>query len=149
MEVKIADKAGFCFGVDRAVKIAYSLAEEEENLVTYGMLIHNRDVTEDLERCGVGMIHAMEELTPDTTVVIRAHGISKAEQEAILNCGAKMIDATCPYVKKIHHIVEKAHDAGRQIIICGDAAHPALSAVDDNADHTAIPTSSIHLSRFL
>ena len=138
MEVRIADKAGFCFGVDRAVKIAYALSEEEGKLATYGMLIHNRDVTDDLARCGVREINTMDEITEDMQVVIRAHGISRSEQEAILEKKAKVVDATCPYVKKIHNIVKKAYDDGRQVIICGDASHPEVKGINGWCENTAL-----------
>ncbi len=130
MKIEIADKAGFCFGVDRAVKIAYALSEETGNLATYGMLIHNRDVTDDLARHGVGEIESVEEITDDMQVVIRAHGISQAEQEEMLSRGAKMVDATCPYVKKIHNIVKKADESGRHVIICGDENHPEVKGIN-------------------
>ncbi len=138
MDVKIAEKAGFCFGVDRAVKIAYTLSKEEGKLATYGMLIHNRDVTEDLARCGVQEVNTIDDITADMQVIIRAHGISKSEQEEILAKKAKIVDATCPYVKKIHNIVKKAYDAGRQVIICGDASHPEVKGINGWCENTAL-----------
>lgn len=138
MKIEIADKAGFCFGVDRAVKIAYALSKEGGSLATYGMLIHNRDVTEDLECCGVGEVNAIDEITPDMQVVIRAHGISQAEQEAIAARGACVVDATCPYVKKIHNIVKKADDEGRQVIICGDSSHPEVRGINGWCQNSAV-----------
>jgi len=138
MKVQIAEKAGFCFGVDRAVKIAYQLAKEEGKIATYGMLIHNRDVIEDLSRCGVQVVDSMEEILPDMQVIIRAHGISQKEQEEISACGAKVVDATCPYVKKIHQIVKKAFDAGRQVIICGDETHPEVKGINGWCENSAV-----------
>ncbi len=138
MKIEIADKAGFCFGVDRAVKIAYALSKEEGNHVTYGMLIHNRDFTEDLADRGVGKIDSVEEITEGMQVVIRAHGIGQAEQELILARGAEVVDATCPYVKKIHNIVKKADEAERTVIICGNENHPEVKGINGWCRNSAI-----------
>ncbi|MBR5152434.1 MAG: bifunctional 4-hydroxy-3-methylbut-2-enyl diphosphate reductase/30S ribosomal protein S1, partial [Clostridia bacterium] len=138
MKVQIAEKAGFCFGVDRAVKIAYQLAEEKGAIATYGMLIHNQDVIDDLSRCGVAVIHAPEEVLPGMQVIIRAHGIGQKEQDALIAAGACVVDATCPYVKKIHQIVKKAYEEGRTVIICGDGAHPEVQGINGWCENTAI-----------
>ncbi len=130
MKVEIADNAGFCFGVARAVKMAYALSEKPGKHATYGMLIHNRSVTDDLKRCGVPAIDSPEEVTPGMQVIIRAHGIPKEEQAAIVARGAEVVDATCPFVKKIHNIVQNAYENGRQVIICGDPEHPEVKGIN-------------------
>lgn len=125
MKIEIADKAGFCFGVARAVKIAYKEAEAG-GAVTYGMLIHNKDVTDELEKLGVKTVKSLEEIPENSKVIIRAHGISEREQNLLLEKGAEIIDATCPYVKKIHSIVNKAES---DVIIVGDPEHPEVKGI--------------------
>ncbi len=138
MKIEIAEKAGFCFGVARAVKMAYELAEQPGKHACYGMLIHNRDVTEDLESRGLPVLETMGEVSADTALLLRAHGIPKEEQEQLEAKGVQIVDATCPYVKKIHNIVAKAHAQGRQVVICGDAFHPEVKGINGWCDNTAI-----------
>ena len=138
MKIKIADKAGFCFGVARAVKMAYELAKQPGEHCAYGQLIHNDDVTEDLENHGLPVITDMDDIKPGMKIIIRAHGISKAEQEMILGCGAEIIDATCPYVKKIHRIVSDACSRGRKVIICGSKEHPEVIGINGWCENSAL-----------
>ena len=143
MEIKIADKAGFCFGVDRAVKIAYRTAEESQGPVyTYGMLIHNGDVIRDLEQMGVVCAERLEDIPAGATVIIRAHGISKAEYEQLEGKNAKVIDATCPFVKRIHKIAEEEYKSGRQVVIAGDKNHPEVKGINGWCENTAIIVAS-------
>lgn len=130
MKTEIADKAGFCFGVARAVKIAQRAAEGKDKTVTYGMLIHNRDVTEELKNLGVGTVESVDEIKSGVNVIIRAHGISADEESEINNRGAKIIDATCPFVKKIHTIAAAAAANGAEVIIVGDPNHPEVKGID-------------------
>ncbi len=138
MNIEIAEKAGFCFGVDRAVKIADALADTQGDHGVYGMLIHNRDVTDDLERRGLPMIASVEDIHQGMEIVIRAHGIPREEQEQIEGKGAKIVDATCPYVKKIHRIVEKAVKEGRTVVICGDENHPEVRGINGWCENKAM-----------
>lgn len=138
MKIEIAEKAGFCFGVARAVRIAYDMADAPGRHACYGTLIHNTDVTEDLKRRGVDVVTDLSMVPPDTDLIIRAHGIAKAEQEYIAAHKIPMTDATCPYVKKIHRIAEAAHLAGRQVIICGDAAHPEVKGINGWCGNAAL-----------
>lgn len=138
MKVEIAEKAGFCFGVDRAVKMAYELAEESGKHACYGMLIHNMDVTEDLKSRGLPVLECMEEIPSEIELLIRAHGIPKSEQRQLEEKGVRIVDATCPYVKKIHRIVEKAHSEGRQVVICGDKNHPEVKGIHGWCENTAL-----------
>lgn len=131
MQIKIADKAGFCFGVDRAVKIAYESAKVNgKQIFTYGMLIHNRDVTNDLEKLGVRCAESIGEIQPGSAVIIRAHGISEEEYNTLVQKDVEVIDATCPFVKRIHNIVEKEYGEGRQIVIAGDKNHPEVKGIN-------------------
>ncbi len=132
MEIKIADCAGFCFGVDRAVKIAYDTAKGGgKNIYTYGKLIHNRDVTENLRQKGVAPIGSVDEAEAGSTVIIRAHGVPKADIEAFEARGVKIVDATCPFVKKIHSIVSREYfDKKRSIVIVGNKSHPEVIGIN-------------------
>ncbi len=139
MEIKIADKAGFCFGVDRAVKIAYDTAKDKgKNIFTYGMLIHNHDVTADLESMGVCCIENIYDIPKGSVVIIRAHGISEAEQNILIEKNAQIIDATCPFVKRIHKIVKEEYSNGRQIVIAGDKNHPEVKGINGWCQNSAI-----------
>ncbi len=130
MKIEIAEKAGFCFGVARAVKIAEEYSAADGDTVTYGMLIHNRDVTDALEKKGVCMVDDTDKIKDGMNVIIRAHGVPRSEQEAIEAKGANIIDATCPYVKKIHSIVETADREGKTVIIVGDPNHPEVKGIN-------------------
>ena len=138
MEIKIAEKAGFCFGVDRAVKIAYDTAVNKKGKVfTYGMLIHNGDVIRDLEGMGVSCAETIDRIPDNSTVIIRAHGISKTEYDQLAEKNIEVIDATCPFVKRIHSIVEKEYKNGRQIVIAGDRNHPEVKGINGWCDNSA------------
>lgn len=131
MEIKVAEKAGFCFGVDRAVKIAYDMAKEKNTEVfTYGMLIHNSDVTNELEQMGVGCIDEISKIPNGSTVIVRAHGISEEEYEKLRENNVNLIDATCPFVKRIHKIVAEEYQKGRQVVIAGDKNHPEVKGIN-------------------
>lgn len=132
MEVRVAKTAGFCFGVKRAVDRVYQLAEEaDQPIYTLGPVIHNETVVEDLEKKGVHVLSGCEELEQvrDGIVVIRSHGVGKSVYEKIAAKGLKCVDVTCPFVLKIHRIVEKESSQGREILICGDGRHPEVEGI--------------------
>ena len=138
MEIKIAEKAGFCFGVDRAVKIAYETAEKGGGQIyTYGMLIHNSDVTHELEEMGVKCAENIEDIPSGSKVIIRAHGISEAEYRQLEEKSVEIIDATCPFVKRIHKIVKEEYEKGRQIVIAGDKNHPEVKGINGWCNNSA------------
>ena len=138
MEIKIAEKAGFCFGVSRAVKIAYDSAESEENKVyTLGMLIHNDDVISELEKKGIKTVGSIEDIPCGASAIIRAHGISEKEYNELERKKINIIDATCPYVKKIHNIVKDEYNSGKLIIIIGDKNHPEVQGINGWCDNSA------------
>lgn len=145
MKVEIAENAGFCFGVDRAVKIAYDAAEQggsAKKTYTYGMLIHNRDVTDDLKAKGISSIDNIEEVPEGTRVIIRAHGAKKSDIEFLEKNGNEVIDATCPYVKKIHKIVEKEYsEKNRTVVIVGDPNHPEVIGINGWCNNSAVIVS--------
>lgn len=128
--VILAKTAGFCFGVRRAVDMAYGIAGRDK-VYKYGPIIHNETVVEDLEAKGVKVVHSIEEAAAlaGGTMIIRSHGVSKEEIDLLKQMGFDIVDATCPFVKKIHHIVEKYSEQGYGIIIIGSADHPEVQAI--------------------
>ncbi len=131
MEVILAEHAGFCFGVKRAVDQVYEQVRTGKPIYTYGPIIHNEEVVRDLEQRGVQVIETEESLQQirEGTVVIRSHGVPKRICEEIEARGMECVDATCPFVKRIHNIVEKESRAGRQIIIIGNSGHPEVEGI--------------------
>lgn len=131
-KVELAAKAGFCFGVNRAVDTVYREASAEEHPVyTYGPIIHNEEVTADLERKGVNVVNTLQEAEKikKGTIIIRSHGIPKAVRDKLEDTGLAVVDATCPFVKKIHQIVQEYSDRGYYIIIIGSADHPEVQGI--------------------
>ena len=128
--VILAKTAGFCFGVRRAVDMAYGIAGRDK-VYTYGPIIHNETVVEDLEAKGIKVVHSIEEAAAlaGGTMIIRSHGVSKEEIDLLKQMGFDIVDATCPFVKKIHHIVEEYSEQGYGIIIIGSADHPEVQAI--------------------
>ena len=132
MRVIKAKTAGFCFGVKRAVDQVYELAGKKEGAVyTYGPIIHNEEVVNDLEKKGVQVLHTKEELAAleKGTVVIRSHGVAREIYEQIQGKRLELVDATCPFVKKIHRIVKREGENGREIVIIGNATHPEVEGI--------------------
>ena len=130
-QIITAKSAGFCFGVKRAVDMVYEEIEKGGPIYTYGPIIHNEEVVADLERRGVRVITSDEELGEirGGTVITRSHGISRAEEEKIRATGARCADATCPFVKRIHRIVEEYSARGYEIVIVGSPVHPEVQGI--------------------
>lgn len=131
MEVTVAKSAGFCFGVKRAVDTVYEEIQTGEKVYTYGPIIHNDEVVADLQKKGVEVIASLEELSvvEKGTIVVRSHGVSRAEYEKMQNSGFRVVDATCPFVKKIHNAVKEHSEKGREIIIIGNEKHPEVQGI--------------------
>ena len=132
MEVIVAKTAGFCFGVKRAVEQVYEQIEKAERPVyTFGPIIHNEQVVEDLAQKGVRVIDTEEELEAvrDAIVIIRSHGVGKHIYDLLEQKGVTVVDATCPFVKKIHRIVQEQQAAGRRVIIVGNPDHPEVQGI--------------------
>lgn len=131
MEVIVAKSAGFCFGVKRAVEKVYEQIGKGKKIYTYGPIIHNGEVVKDLEEHGVIVIEGIEELKRirEGTVVIRSHGVAREIYEAVEKQGLEYVDATCPFVKRIHNTVEKESGAGKRIIIIGNPGHPEVEGI--------------------
>ena len=132
MEVKVAKTAGFCFGVQRAVDKVYELIDScPDRLFTLGPIIHNEEVVNDLEKKGVRVAseEELKTLPEGSTVVIRSHGVGKKVYDQLKECGLSYVDVTCPFVLKIHRIVEKESKAGSHIVIIGDPDHPEVVGI--------------------
>jgi 4-hydroxy-3-methylbut-2-enyl diphosphate reductase len=132
MNVTVAKSAGFCFGVKRAVNMVYEEATESDVPVyTYGPIIHNDEVVQDLLEKGVQVITNLEELKslPTGKIIIRSHGISKAEHERMQEYGFEILDATCPFVLKIHRLVNEYSRKNYTIVIAGDREHPEVQGI--------------------
>ncbi len=131
MEVILAKSAGFCFGVKRAMEKVYEQLDSGKKIYTYGPIIHNEEVVRDLEQRGVKVIEGEEELSAvkDGAVVIRSHGVPRRIYELLEENALECIDATCPFVKRIHNIVEKQSREGKKIVIIGNAGHPEVEGI--------------------
>ena len=132
MKVVLAKSAGFCFGVQRAVDVVQKQidSENEKPLYTYGPIIHNEEVVKSLERQGVKVMQEdkISDYEPGT-VVIRSHGVSRAVEEQLAENGFEIVDATCPFVKKIHRAVDEHSKNGEHIVIIGNPDHPEVRGI--------------------
>ena len=129
MSVTVAKNAGFCFGVSRAVELVEEAAKSGRTVSTLGPIIHNRHQVGRFEEMGVSVIAEPEDAVPGSTVIIRSHGVSRAVQQRLESMGVEIIDATCPFVKRIHGIVQKAEEEGRLPVIIGTRTHPEVTAI--------------------
>jgi 4-hydroxy-3-methylbut-2-enyl diphosphate reductase len=131
MEVVLAKTAGFCFGVKRAIDMAFKEADQNKKVYTFGSIIHNEEVVNELADKGVEVIHTKEELKgiSEGTIIIRSHGVSKEIYDIIHAQGLKLVDATCPYVLKIHKLVKEQSEKNHSIIIVGNDMHPEVEGI--------------------
>ena len=129
MSVTVAKSAGFCFGVSRAVELVEQAAGAGKHVGTLGPIIHNRHVVDRFRQMGVGVIETPGEARPGDTVIIRSHGVSRQVFRQLEERGVEIIDATCPFVKRIHGIVSRAAEEGRLSIIIGTPTHPEVEGI--------------------
>ena len=133
MEVILAKTAGFCFGVRRAVETVYDQVEQnaDKKIYTYGPIIHNAEVIKDMEQRGVTVLKSEQELSElkDGIVIIRSHGVPKKICDKLNKMGISYVDATCPFVKKIHRIAMEESAKGSHIVIVGNDAHPEVEGI--------------------
>lgn len=133
MEVKLAETAGFCFGVKRAVNMLQNEVHKESSkpIYTFGAIIHNANVMEEFARQGVKTIREKEEIADikDSRLVIRAHGVEKEIYDIAGENDVEIIDATCPFVARIHKIASGASENGRTIVVAGDKDHPEVRGI--------------------
>lgn len=137
-KVTVAESAGFCFGVDRAVKMVYGELEKNTKVATLGPIIHNQDVVNDMQAKGARIISSVDELSDDETVVIRSHGVGRDIYDQIAAKGNRMLDATCPFVSRIHKIVAEKSAEGYFILIAGDASHPEVQGIVGHCDENCL-----------
>lgn len=137
-KITVAKSAGFCFGVDRAVKMVYSELEKNQRVATLGPIIHNTDVVSDMKSKGARIVDSVDELEKDELVVIRSHGVGRDVYEQIEKSGNRMVDATCPFVARIHKIVSEKAAEGYFVLIAGDATHPEVQGIVGHCDENCL-----------
>jgi len=139
MEILVAKGAGFCFGVKRAIDIAFQVAEGHTSAVTFGPIIHNPQVINKLREKG---ITAVEEIPgSDTTIIVRTHGIERSLHEELKASGHPVIDATCPFVKKAQQYAKLLAEEGYQVLILGDSNHPEVKGIVSFAGDNVVVVS--------
>ena len=129
MKIEVASTAGFCFGVDRAVNTVYRLLEEGKRAATLGPIIHNPQVIGEFEARGVRIVEKPEDTPPGYTLVIRSHGVPREVEEEIQRLNIPYVDATCPFVKKIHQLAERSGEEGKVFLLAGDKDHPEVKGI--------------------
>jgi 4-hydroxy-3-methylbut-2-enyl diphosphate reductase len=140
-EIRRAEHSGFCFGVKRAIELTEKTAElyqGKKQVFTCGPLIHNKIVTDELAEKGVKIIDKPEEAGFEDIVIIRSHGEAESFYKIAEHIGFKIVDATCPFVKKIHEYVKEAYEKEKRVIIVGDASHPEIIGINGWCDNSAI-----------
>ena len=154
--VVLAKSAGFCFGVKRAVNMVYDEIDKAEGntpIYTYGPIIHNDEVVKDFASKGVTLVKELAELAdlPKGKIIVRSHGISRAEYEEMEQYGFTVVDATCPFVRKIHKIVDEHSKQGEYIIIIGNPNHPEVCGIRGwvNGDAVSIIESKEEAEKFV
>ena len=151
MNIKISEKAGFCFGVKRAMGLAWRELCDEHDKQTYalGPLIHNKQAVEKYEERGLITADDIEEIPSDVKMIIRSHGVSKSIYDRAEEKGLDVVDTTCPFVKKIHDIVKENYDNGKKIILIGDKNHPEVIGINGWCKNTAITIKTIEEAEVL
>ena len=138
LEIRIAKTAGFCFGVTRAVQICRDTAKTTGGCKTLGPVIHNNSVVESLIKDGAVPVGGIDDITPGDTVIIRSHGVGSSVIDKLHEKKAEIVDATCPFVARIHKIVREASDKGRFVIIIGEENHPEVQGIADRCDRCKV-----------
>lgn len=136
--ITVAKSSGFCFGVNRAVRMVYDELSENTKVATLGPIIHNQDVVNDMEKHGARIINDVSELHEDEVVVIRSHGVGQSVYDSIAEKGNRLIDATCPFVARIHRIVAEKNREGYFILIAGDENHPEVQGIVGHCDENCL-----------
>jgi len=145
MKVELAKSAGFCFGVEKAVNTVYEEAKKENEIVyTLGPIIHNEEVVKDMKKRGVEAVK-IEDLASlqKGTVIIRSHGVSREVYNFVKNSGHRVVDATCPFVKKIHAIVSVQSGKGKTVVIIGNPDHPEVMGIKGWGDKNTYAVENI------
>ena len=145
MKVELAKSAGFCFGVEKAVNTVYEEAKKENEIVyTLGPIIHNEEVVKDMKKRGVEAVK-MEDLASlqKGTVIIRSHGVSREVYNFVKQSGHRVVDATCPFVKKIHAIVSVQSGKGKTVVIIGNPEHPEVMGIRGWGDENTYAVENV------
>lgn len=138
MEIVLSDYSGFCFGVKNAVSTAVNMENCSGQIFTYGPIIHNSMVVNELaEKRGISPLKSMEDLNEGDTVIIRSHGVSKQVMDSLIEKKVKIVNATCPYVSYIQKMVSEYYGKGYGIVIVGDPKHPEVQGINGWCDNTA------------
>ncbi|KLU66703.1 hypothetical protein DEAC_c13700 [Desulfosporosinus acididurans] len=148
MKVKRADKAGFCFGVKRALDMAERTVEIS-SAVSLGPLIHNQQVVKRLEERGIRVINGLEETKAAQALIIRSHGVAPCVYLEAEKKGVKIVDATCPFVQKAQRLAAESAQKGQQVIVIGDKLHPEVQGILGWAGEQAIPIQTVEEAREL
>lgn len=133
-KITLAESAGFCFGVNRAVNMVYGLLDEKKQVCTLGPIIHNKEMVKELEQRGVLTVDEPGDVKEGQTVVIRSHGVPQSVYSQIASLGLNCADATCPFVAKIHRTVARESKAGKTVFIIGDKNHPEVQGVEGHCE---------------
>ena len=149
MDVKVAESAGFCYGVKRAVDMARETARQGKPCVMLGSIIHNANVVEELETLGMRRVDSWAEVRPDETVVIRSHGEKKEVFQKLEALGAQCVNATCPNVLRIQQLVAQAQEEGRTPLIIGEPHHPEVMGVASWSERSVILQGPEELENWL
>ena len=149
MKVTVAKSAGFCFGVKRAMEMVYQEIDKGKRVYTLGPIIHNEQVVENLRRRGVQVINSPEECADieGGTVIIRSHGVSEEIIRQLEQYHMNIVDATCPFVGKIHRIVQERYAQGYQIVIIGNRTHPEVEGIDGWCGNNAVVLETLEEAR--
>ncbi len=149
MKLELAKSAGFCYGVRRAVELAEQAAVTEERCVMLGSLIHNRHVTQHLADAGVSVVDRVDEVPENSSVILRSHGEARSVHQTLTERGNRVIDAACPNVSRIHHIVEDASHNGRIPVIIGNPEHPEVIAIAGWCENPVVLSGPDAVDRWL
>lgn len=148
MKITVAETAGFCYGVSRAVTLAQEAAAKGLPCVMLGPVIHNNSVIERMEKAGVRVIREVEEVPAGSLVILRSHGEGHSVYKALDDRGAQVVDTTCPFVSRIHRLVKEAQEEGRQVIIIGTPGHPEVESIAGWCDSPLIFDREEELEKF-
>ncbi len=148
-KITVAERAGFCFGVDRAVKMTEELANSGKKVCTLGPIIHNSQLVSELAQKGVRIIEDPKEAEADEVLVIRSHGVPREIEEQAKKYAQEVVDATCPFVAKIHKIVSDARDEGRIVLIAGDENHSEVIGIRGHCGESYVFSNEDELKKLL
>ncbi|MBR2927847.1 MAG: bifunctional 4-hydroxy-3-methylbut-2-enyl diphosphate reductase/30S ribosomal protein S1 [Oscillospiraceae bacterium] len=149
MQVIVAKSAGFCYGVERAVRLAEETAASNGSCKLLGSIIHNKGVVEDLRRKGAEEVNSLDEIKSGEKVLIRAHGVEKKTVQALKELGAEPVDATCPHVLRVQKLAAESAAEGRQFILIGEPQHPEVIGVASYAENPLVFSSPEEVARWL